>query len=94
MKKILDSRSVIDDDSFPFSSSFSNDRSVLESFLYSPFDPGIENGKCAVYDFEGITKWFASWSKNDELYKNGNVHEYISENIGRTIDPVRIKGEE
>lgn len=73
-------------DGFPYNNSFRYDSGLLRSLLFVPENP--DSPVPIVYDFDGISEWFETWARNDELYHDSTVMEYISENIGRTIYPV------
>lgn len=60
--------------------------SFLQSLLYMVADPEDNN----VYDYPGLLSWFESWRKDDELYHDSSLYEYITDNIDRTVYAVSV----
>lgn len=91
MKAYVNADNVNDYKEFPYSPCFTYDERLLRSLVYAPLIPDMApEGKVLVMDFDGVEEWIHSWSADDELYRNSTALEYISENLGRTIEPIRV----
>lgn len=100
MIKRIPSRSVIDDEAFPYDfRNWNYPESLLRSTLYATWyteigDDGTEYA--VVMDYDGFIQWYSDhvndWAKDDpEFWEGYTAQEYLPYHIGRTISPVIIR---
>lgn len=79
----------------PFPYEKVNDRSFIESLLFCPDDPSlddylsIKDNYRIVFDFDGFKSWFDIWKKDDEIFSDSDVYEYLSFHLRNVVSPVR-----